>query len=90
MEANYTRFRILLFVGLHVAFYNWANQLIPPSPGAGRGFGSILFVFTAGAFMSCFGEMQFNLFPPINLRPMFLYGGVAMMLLSVGLVYSWR
>jgi hypothetical protein len=81
MELNYTRFRILLFVGLHVAFCKWAYPWR---------HGSILFVFTAGAFMSCFGEMQFNLFPPINLRPMFLYGGAAMMLLAVGLVFSWR
>jgi hypothetical protein len=92
MEPNYTRFRVLLFVGLHVAFYAWAYPLVPNehAQAAGRAFGSIFFVFTAGAYMSCFCEMQFGLFPPNSFRPLFLLGGAAFMILAIALVYSWK
>jgi len=89
VQLNVTFSRIVVFAGLFVAFLAWACPSVPNVRGVGRAFGYVLVVFIAGAFLFCFGDFQFGLFPRKSLRAFFIIAGAALMILSIALVHSW-
>jgi hypothetical protein len=80
--------RSLAFVALLVAFVAWTISATPHLPGVDRAVGYCSIVYIGGALLLCFGDFQYGLFPPKSLRPIFIIGGGALMILAVALVYS--
>ena len=81
-----SRLRCALFIVLLAAFFVWATIAIP-TPAVNRAAGYCAIVYIGGAWLLCFGDFQYGLFPPKSLRPLFVIGGIALMAIAIALVH---
>ena len=78
--------RYALFIVLLAAFFVWATIAIP-TPAVNRAAGYCAIVYIGGAWLLCFGDFEYGLFPPKSLRPLFVIGGIALMAIAIALVH---
>ena len=96
METNFTPLRILVFVLLLVGLLVFSQYFMVHVPRGSylawyrvnRAWTYYNALFIAAAYISCFTEFQYGLFPPTSLRPLIIAGGIALMALALALMYS--
>src|SRR5690242_4567265 len=94
METNFTPLRVLIFAALVIAFLVFALHFHPDPgnvpqlarQGQNRAWAYIILLFVIAAFMGCFNDFHYGLFPPHSLRAWIVAGSTVLMIVAVGLV----
>jgi hypothetical protein len=76
----------MLLVGF-VAWCCYNPAQLPPSHGVNRVWGTCVLLFVVGAYVACFVDSYYGIFPPNSLRAWLVSGGVALMLIALAIMY---